>query len=260
MSAAARWWGAHEIAEGGALAVAIGPLSLWVERRARELVVHQRYDLARLLDRRAEVVPADAAEIPEGLPTRRFAMREAPGVLHFAPMLADRPVVVGPETPLSIPAGEQATLFVTTPAWLSVALDAEAAPLVELPIVEPSKTWFGPSSTEGELCYASRTSARLDGDALPRRPSRVFTAVTVENGGADPLPIERLKLPARVLAVFGDAEGLLWSQSLTFAREEDGAMGRVVVSEASPATGAERLAEPRDPSRGLLRAVSDLLH
>jgi hypothetical protein len=125
-----------------------------------------------------------------------------------------------------------------------------------------SDTWFGPSTREGELCYAARTHARNHLEQVPRRPHRAVTPVKVRNEAATLLPIEKLSLPVPMLSVYGDPQGGLWSEEvhLTRAADSDMASLRVVPGRPTFVTTADRLSGPRtEPGRGgLVRAFTDL--
>ena len=117
------------------------------------------------------------------------------GEIALTPALADRPVVARPEKPFCLPAGAEAVVYVSSPLWV-VLSTAQDLKLAEIPIVRPSDTWLGPSTREGELCYASRTFLRLSLDNLPRRPHRATSMVRILNHADTALPLRALKLPA----------------------------------------------------------------
>ena len=176
--------------------------------------------------------------------------------------LANRPVISRPVTPFHLPAGEEATLFVSTPVWLHLAAAKPLRDLTDVPIQRPSDTWFGPSTREGQLCYDSRTSGRLHLEEVPQRPHRAVTRVVIRNDGSDALRLERLSLPAPFLAVFEADDGLLWTTPVTLVREPSGEMGTVKIHENPPqeARHARRLSPPREkPTHAsLVRALSAL--
>jgi hypothetical protein len=103
----------------------------------------------------------------------RFVFNQQPEArCACRPMLADRPVVVRARQSVFIPPGEEAMLYLSTPVWVSIDLGEPARALREIPVLRLSDTWFGPSTREGELCYAARTHARNHLDQVPRRPHR----------------------------------------------------------------------------------------
>jgi hypothetical protein len=176
----------------------LGPLRFWLERRAREwrLTTEETHDiLARDL---AIECPAPQAEPPtsgRGIELRRFVSEATEGGFSLEPRLADRSVVVRPDEPLFLVPGAKVEFFVSSGLWMVLRL-ADGTELFERPIVRPSDTWFGPSPLEGELCYASRTSARLELAEIPQRHHRAVTRILVENRSATPRRIVRVLLPA----------------------------------------------------------------
>jgi hypothetical protein len=191
----------------------------------------------------------------------RFALSGEDDTVVLSPRLADRPVVIRPASRFVVAPRHRVSLFVSTPAWVRVSTRDDEV-LAEEPWVRPSDTWFGPSTTEGELCYASRTAGRLRVSELPFRPHRVITAVTVENDGDSPLPIERLLLPVAHLSIFRREEGLLWTEDIQLRRtgEQGFARFRVRTGETEREPSVERLAEPRQVAgeHAVVRAFSAL--
>jgi hypothetical protein len=188
-------------------------------------------------------------------------MERSESALRLLPRLPDRPVVSRPDTPFYVLAGEEIRLFVSSPVWVHV-LSGERE-LLEIPIYRPSDTWFGPSTREGEVCYASWTSGRTELAELPRRPHRAVATVRVENHTEKSVLVERLNIPVPYLALYAAADGSLWTQGVTLRMVEDGATAEIHIAKEGPpeAPGATRLADPReDADRNLLvRALSALI-
>jgi hypothetical protein len=89
-------------------------------------------------------------------------------------------------TPLYVPPAEIATIFVRSPLWLRIEVGDALIALQEVPMLRPSDTWFGPTTMEGELCYASQTYARLNLEKLPIGPHHAGTQVTIQIEGHNP--------------------------------------------------------------------------
>ena len=92
--------------------------------------------------------------------------------------------------------------------------------LQEIPIHRPSDTWFGSSTIEGELCYASKTQGRLSLEEVPFRPHRATVPVLIVNKDETILSLERLNLPVGYLSLFSSPQGQLWTQDVTITREK----------------------------------------
>jgi hypothetical protein len=262
-----RWWGAVTLGIGELARWRAGPSTVHAERRTSDWRVWHATepDAYAVAAERVLRVRDDA---PEGAPTLRFTFAETPDTITVKPLLADRPVVVRPESSLTVPPGERVVLYVSSPAWMALKLEVrrprrrrsggqpQAVVLAELPTYRPSDTWFGPSTRVGQLCYAVRTAARLELAALPLRPHRVVTPVTVDNQAATPLELARVSVPMPHLALHVDRVGRLWSDGVLFTREPDDDT-TVRVTPFVP-QGGERLAEPRNP-QNLGQALSATL-
>jgi hypothetical protein len=251
-----RWWGAVTLGAGEVARWRAGPSTVEAARRASDWRVwHTTEPDAYAVE--AERVRRVGDAVPEGAPTLRFSFAEAPDTITVRPALADRPVVVRPESSLTVPPGERVVLYVSSPVWMALKLEVrrprrrrsggapQAVVLAELPTFRPSDTWYGPSTRVGELCYAVRTAARLELGELPLRPHRAVTPVTVDNQAATPLELARVSVPMPYLALHVDRAGRLWSDGVLFTREPDEDT-TVRVAPYVP-QGGERLAEPRNP-------------
>jgi hypothetical protein len=239
----------------------LGPLSLQLFRSAdawRVWTSREEWDEAQPAQARVE----DLAAMPADEAAERFVFNQSPARLCLRPMLADRSVVVRARQSVFVPPGEEAMLYLSTPVWISIDLGDPARSLREIPVLPMSDTWFGPSTREGELCYAARTHARNHLEQVPRRPHRAITPVKVRNEANSLLPIDKLSLPVTLLSVYGDADSGLWTEEVHLTRAADSDMAglRVVPGVPNMAPRAERLSGPRsEPGRGgLVRAFSDL--
>lgn len=262
------WWGDFPAEVGELRRWRVGPATLWAERLEHEWRIwHDQHEDFLATDLEVSI-PAERDEIPEKATTHRFSFERSVGSLSLRPLLADRPVIVKPESPFFVPSGESVTLYVSTPVWLVLQFGKPAQRLLEFPSFRPSDTWFGPSTREGELCYAAKTAGRLTLEEVPVRPNRALTPVRIRNRAADALFLERLKVPVMYLSIFRDArpEGgvHLWTEPITLARESSGDLAGIQLGKTAPpeAGGAEaaRVAERRQqPEANLaLRAFAKL--
>jgi hypothetical protein len=257
------WWGRYTVPDDAAARLCIGPLDLIVENREGEWrVVHQRGD-DPLSERQSIEVPAPLVEPPPGATVERYAFASRSVELEVLPALADRPVVIRPDTPFYLLSGEEAVLYVTTPLWVRVRTVDPPRELIDVPSYRPSDTWLGPNTREGELCYAGRTAGRLLLHELQRRPARVVTAVLLRNRAKASLLVDRLNLPVPMLSLYADTSARLWTQTVTIERESEGLLAAVKLDRTPPAEaeGARAIGEPRvKAERSILhRAFSALL-
>jgi hypothetical protein len=255
------WWSPRDVEQGQGLCWNLGPLTvkafrdldawfLWTSR--------EEWDESRPAEARLEPITAMA----DASDNERFVFTRSPGRVRLRPRLADRAVVVRARQSVFVPPGEAATLYLSTPVWLSVEVGEPGRALREIPALRLSDTWFGPSTREGELCYAARTHARSHLEEVPRRPHRAVTPVKVRNDASSLLPIEKLSVPVPLLSVYGDPGTGLWTEEVHLTRSADSDMAalRIIPGRPAQAPGGERLSPPRaEPARGgLVRAFSDL--
>lgn len=253
------WWQTQGVPEGRTLHLTLGPLDLAIGRsRPTWLIRIERQPEAdtetRLKSRVAKGLPEPYDE--------RFVQADAAESIRLEPLLADRPIVIRPRQPIYLPGNEEVTLYLSTPVYLRLLAGDPPVLLKEIPSLVLSDTWFGPSTQEGELCYAGRTHARPRIEELPRRPHRAITPLLIRNRANAVLPLEKISLPAPMLALYGAADASLWTQRVTLVREDASDLAKVSIDSQPPDPGmpVEKLADPRkDPSRsGLVRAFSVL--
>ncbi len=260
------WWRDLELAPGRAAAWRIGPLSLTILRNPAEWRL--AYGWTPRGRAGSEVsgprwrVTTDA-EMPEAADNlERHVLRQTSGRVHVLPALADRPVVTSPRLPLFVLPDQEVVLYVGSPLWAVVEVDDPPRRLRELPIRRPSDTWFGPSTLEGELCYATSTRAGLRVEDLPFFSRRAVTPVRIRNLTETPLEVERLKLPVPYLSLYATPQGQLWTQAVTMTRSEEGHMANLAFGDEAPSQAgrAGLIAAPREESqRGVLfRAFGSL--
>lgn len=73
----------------------------------------------------------------------RYLYPRAGGRLTLTPRL-DRPVVIRPRQLVYLPAGQQTTMYLSTPVTIRIDVDEPPVTLRELPMLRLSDTWFGP--------------------------------------------------------------------------------------------------------------------
>jgi hypothetical protein len=254
------WWGEFHIAVKQAGRWKIGPMTLWIQREGREWVIAYRIQGDPLTDTLEVEVPSPAEPLMKEAILSRYSFRDSPGTLIIAPALADRPVITRPETPLYIPPGEEVIIFVSSPVWVQVSVDDPPVLLQDTPIYRPSDTWFGPSTLEGELCYASRTKGHLKIEDMIFRPHRAVTPILIRNMEEDTLFLERISLPVPLLSIYASVDGNLWTEPVTIKRAGQKDFASFEIKKAPPreAVRPKLISLPRRPSNQniLIRAFS----
>jgi hypothetical protein len=249
----------------------VGPSSIWLWRSASEWrIAHE-----------SGVDPTDATtivEIPysgddepwrldaeeDGMVGARYSFQKTASKIKVSPQLADRAVVVRPEASLYISQGETVSLYISTPLWFRIDAGDPSRKLMELPLIRPSDTWFGPNTMEGETCYNTRTKARLTLADVPLRSHRAVTPIQIRNRAEDALLLERLRLPVQHLSLFRDEAGFLWTERVMLEREKGNEHVSVNVGEGAPkdVAGAKRVTRPREEVKSslILRPFAMLFH
>lgn len=248
------WWGRFEFREEHAGCWNVGPSTLWIYRSARSWHLVHLASNDSLMDTASISSPdpiEDTSLSLEDLPTDarhlRFSFLQTDSQCTLIPTLADRAVVVRPDTPLYILAGEAVTLYVSTPLWIRVEVGAPPRLLQEIPSFRPSDTWFGPSTREGELCYMVKTVGRLRLASLPFRLHRAITPIVVRNRGSDAMLVDSIQLPVQYLSLHEADNHFLWTEAVTLDRQDGGEMAAVRFERRPPSEAGEtkRLRGPR---------------
>ncbi len=244
---AGAWWGVLSLVPAGAMRWDIGPLTFVVRRCEKEWQLCQRSSSwpddtpsSWTLSEEGDNACADGT-------VERHVFSHTNEELLIEPLLADRSVVIKSAVPIFIPAGEKVSFYVSTPLWVRVKLPQRKHTLLDVATMRLSDTWFGPSTMEGELCYATTTSGRLHLDDLPVRAHRAITPVRINNAGEQPLKLEKLSLPVPFLSLFDTGEQGLWTEEITLHHDERKELAQVVVGAhpPSPCHQAQRISVSR---------------
>ncbi|MDX1631448.1 MAG: hypothetical protein R3234_06285 [Thermoanaerobaculia bacterium] len=258
---AGRWWGVFELGEGSVGYWRIGPLDLWIRRRQREWRIAAERQAEEGREGWELALSAAEEEVPELEEVTRFATGATTPTLELAPILADRTLVTRPAIPLHLLPGQPVSLFVSSPLWIRIVAGGGSLPLTEVPTTRPPDTWFGPTTTEGELCYGSRTSARLQEEELPHRAHRAITEVRLRNPGSTDLLLERLGLPLPHLPLYWHRDRGFGTPRITVEQETPEELARVKIGDRAPFEEAELVSPARTagPKNLLVRALGGLL-
>ncbi|MDX2464775.1 MAG: hypothetical protein QNK31_09735 [Porticoccus sp.] len=182
--------------------------------------------------------------------------------IRVMPALADRSVVARPNVPLRLLGGEKTRIYVSTPLWFKAQTLPGKLCLLDVPFWRPSDSWFGPSTREGEMCYAKYTEARLQLELLEQRPHRAVTPVFIHNKQKETLLIERLNVPVPLLSLYQHTDKGLWTEAVNVTREEDDERVELVLEKQAPSEvrRATLVAGPRIASarHTLIRSLGSL--
>lgn len=211
------WWGKTALAPEQSQGWHLGGLDLLATRTTREWC----FQLNRrpLQNEEEQLWSALQGPLPDSAPSSRFFFNQTAEALLLLPRLADRSVVVKPVHPLFVASGQQVTLYVSTPIWLACYVENQEEPLLDVPVIRPADTWFGRSTIQGAMCYATKVLGRTDLQHFPPRPFRAITPVTLCNNDSSVLPIERINIPVPYLPLYAAENGRLWTPSLHVLKE-----------------------------------------
>ncbi len=228
------WWGVMSPPRGQAMCWNIGPLAFVVRRCDKEWQICYRSS-SWPDDTPSSWTVGEGGEhlCVEGM-VERHVFSHTNEEFLVEPLLADRSVVIKSAVPILIPAGEQVSFYVSTPLWVGVRLKQRNHTLLDVATTRLSDTWFGPTTMEGELCYATTTSGRLHLDDLPVRVHRAITPVRINNSGEKPLKLEKLSLPVPFLSLFDTGAHGLWTEETAVHHDDRKELSQVIVSAHPP--------------------------
>jgi hypothetical protein len=229
-------WEAYTLQAGQTLDACIGSLHLWIHRREKEWYIAHETETGDA--ERGSVTIYD-----ETFPDRdwtRWILDDRIERIQLKPRLPDRPLIVRPEMPMCLMPKQSVQLFIGIPIWLAITFGAKQEQSIEIPSSTLSNSWFG-QFTEGELCYAVRTRARLGQHDLLPNTSRAVFPLEVRNTSAEQLNFERLCIRPQYLNIFEGTTRLWTSKGRVSYRGEDN-WSRIVYSSNAPGFDeAERL-------------------
>lgn len=258
------WWRSYEVSLEEPLRWQIGPLDLKVERGPQEwLLGWSRSDPGAEPAGPPGLVSESGPPLEEYDELARLAFRETSGSIRLRPLLADRPVVSSPRLPLQVPPREEARLYIGSPLWVAVELEGSETRLIDVPLRRPSDTWFGPSTREGEVCFATTTKAILNLDRLPESWEHATTPVRISNESDELLLLERLRVPVPSLSLFATEAGRLWTEGVWLRSSDSTEMASIEIEPGAPPEVSEAadLGGPRcePPAAGfIIRAFGSL--
>jgi hypothetical protein len=258
----ARWWGPFNFNDGETRHWRIGPFRMWLTRLDGEFrLVSVRDDEPEPGELVAGVPTSDLP--PEDGEVMRFGAGATEDAMTIQPLTADRAFIFKSQNPFLVPPKGEVTAFLSSPVWVRLQLDDPERHLHQEPTFRPSDTWFGPTTIEGELCYAARTSVRFHLENLPSRPFRAVTVLKIMNHAESVLPLARIRLPLPHLSLYGGEDGRLWTENVILDRKQDGDFAEIKLTRSAPteAGSCEKVSKPREEIRRhvLIRSFTSLL-
>lgn len=235
-------WTEREFSVDELAELRIGHLRFWYKLSTDELwIAYKGYDPYT-------ATPEDLQTIPEEINWSRWAFKKKPEKIRILPVFPNRSVVAKPEYPFSLAIGAQAKIYVRVPVWLQIEVaKRKSEPLLEIPTVILSNTWFG-TFTDGELCYWLSTRARREISTDQENPHLIICPVHISNTSEDKLLVEKLRLQVKGLSLYNDS-GQLWADETLVSYRGQNDVSRIEISGKIPngATNAELIMKPREP-------------
>ncbi len=230
-------WQPHTLAKGQNLELELGALKLWVCRSERDW--HLAYESDAQENERFSLRIHDDVFNPDREWTR-WILDESIGELRMQAQLPDRPIIVRPEMPMCLMPRQSVLLFIGIPIWLSLLFGLRKEQAVEVPSMTLSNSWFGPF-TEGELCYALKTTAKLHPQELRPAAHRVVFPLEIKNASSEKLKFQRLCIRPQYLNIFQGNTRLWTSKGRVSYRGEDKWSRIIYASNAPEYDGADKM-------------------
>ena len=252
-------WQPATLEAGRTLHWQIGPLKIWLTHREKEWMLASQEEKGE----EEALVIAEHQEAPEDVEWRRWAGTGSNSIVQLTPVMPDRPVVIRPRNPLTFPPGAGGTFYARIPVFVRVTVGQDRAlTLCDIPSVTLSNTWFGVDTTEGELCYAMRSTAPSQREEVIPRPHRAVCTLRLRNTAEEPLDFQRICLRVEHVTIYG-TEGCMWSSevSVSYRGQADESKIRYIEEPFKSREGSLVLGEPRTPPEGgmLARSFAGLL-
>lgn len=214
------WWGEFEFEFeiGETKCWRIGDRFIAIRRNQQEWTIWNK-ETDTELQKLISVNEPETNESFDSVDYKRYVLSSTTKQLVVEPSLADRAMVVRPSKPLVVLPGEDITVYISTPLWMTILVPQQKVPIADIPFWRPSDSWFGPSTMAGDLCYSKYTDAKMDMQNLEKRSHRASTMVTIKNASESPLNIERINLPVPALKVYEDENGEFWTDHVSILQK-----------------------------------------
>lgn len=223
------FWQSHEVGKHQTMQLDLGPLRVRVHRGQREWYVsHEK------MDEGTGPCSLSITDSPldRSFEWTRWIFDSAIDKVELRPALPDRAIIVRPEMPMSLMPRQEILFFVELPVNLVLMAGKKHEEVIEIPTMVLSNSWFG-SFSEGELCYALKTTAKMHLDELVPRPNRAIFPLEVRNVSSQQLNFERLCLRPQHLNVYSGASRLWTNRGRVSYRGETN-WSRIVYTSSPP--------------------------
>lgn len=241
------WWGGFSLAENASGKWTIAGSVFRVIRLPEEWRIVTGRDISASENTAAIDLPAPLTDNTLSGSVSRFGMSKTSETIRIMPALPDRPVVIQSASPFYLMPGQSIAIYVSSPLWITFATGSPLSKMTEMPIFRPSDTWFGPPTSQGELCYAATTSGRLSQEEIVYNPHKAITVALIRNQTATTFHLNTLKLPVTHLSLYESEDGVLWTQPVRLDVTDNTEGAELSLKQRPPAEAknARLIVEPR---------------
>lgn len=232
-----QFWMPHAMGQDQSMDLCLGSLRVWMHRGEQEWYI--AHEIESENTERCSVAISDESLAPDRDWTR-WILDDCIERIQLSPQLPDRPLIVRPEMPMCLMPKQSVQFFIGIPIWLAITFGAKYEQAIEIPTMTLSNSWFG-QFTEGELCYAVKTTAKLHPQELLPSPQRAVFPLEIRNISQEKLNFERLCIRPQYLNVFQGNTRLWTSKGRVSYRGEDNWSRIVYASNAPEFDQASRL-------------------
>lgn len=210
-------WTPRTVKAGETVEIGLGSLRMWVHKEKHDW--HIAHEIEAGDDERCSVSLSESSFEADRKWTR-WILDDRIDQIQVQPQMPDRPLIIRPEMPMCLMPKETVQLFIGIPIWLRTFFGSKQEQGIEIPSVVLSNSWFG-SFTEGELCYAVRTQARLNLDDLQPSACRANFPLEIRNASTEILKFERLCIRPQHLNIYEGATRLWTGKGRVSYRGEE---------------------------------------
>ncbi|MDF7798121.1 DUF432 domain-containing protein [Pontiellaceae bacterium B1224] len=222
-------WKPNVIEKNQTLDVCMGSLHAWIHRGEKEWRIAHELQ-SESCERCASSISTEPFR--SDLDWMRLIVEDQVGRVQLKPQLPDRPLIVRPEMPMCLMPKQSVQFFIGIPIWLAITFGAKHEQAIEIPTQPLSNSWFG-QFTEGELCYAMKTTAKLSLEGLQTSPQRAVFPLEIRNLSEEKLNFERLCIRPQHLNIY-QGESRLWTNKGRVSYRGEDNWSRIVYTSKAP--------------------------
>ncbi len=235
-----KWWGELNFSLHQSYSWRFGSLYFRISRGEKEWRIEYYRPQNQHESQQDWQILENAQQFPQPAKFERYMFNQTKESFFLMPRLANRSVVIKPVHPIYIPAGQRATLFISTPLWICGFVDHQKFPLFDFPVIQPKDTWFGVDKMHGQLCYATPVDGSTDLGLLQPRAFRAVTPIHFYNDSNQQMRLERINVPVPSLPLFhSETTGRLWTSEIKVFQDSIDRPPRIRIETRTPPMAGE---------------------